>query len=151
MPHLTSGLMVGNDAEPRVQEILLYMASEDITGAITDDGGSPPFIPASPHTTQAVNVGNAVAAWSESIDFEQSGDIEIVSCYYEFEYQTQFTNGGGNSASYSKMQVSKDGGAATWPPVITACFTGTIPKQSGIWTLAKKQPFKALEPDAGWG
>ena len=101
--------MVGNDAEPRVQEILLYMASEDQTGAITDDGGQPPFVPTSPHTTQAVNVGNAVAAWSESINFEQSGDVEIISCYYEFEYQTQFTNGGGNSASYSKMQVSNNG------------------------------------------
>ena len=41
-------------------------------------------------------------------------------------------------------------GCGNWPPVITACFTGTIPRQCGIWIPAQQQHFRAPEQDAGW-
>ena len=54
-------------------------------------------------------------------------------------------------ATVKRILLSRqDAGAAIWLPVIIACFTGTIPRQCGIWIPAQQQHFRAPEQDAGW-
>tara|TARA_Y100000310_G_scaffold341791_1_gene442168 strand:+ start:12851 stop:13399 length:549 start_codon:yes stop_codon:yes gene_type:complete len=111
MPHTLGGMMTGALGEPRVQEIVLYPVSEDVTGEIDDDGVTPVYRPATAHSTNAASEGTAEAAWTETINFEQQGSISIISAFYEFEWRTEYTDGGGSDASYSKVQISGDGGS----------------------------------------
>jgi predicted dehydrogenase len=70
-------------------------------------------MPTSAATTSAANEGSAAVAWSEDVDFEQEGTITVVSIYAEFHWHTQYTDGGGSDNSYSKIQITGDGGS-TW-------------------------------------
>lgn len=98
--------------KPNVQEVIIYPVAED-AGVIelADDGASPAYYPAAPHSTAANAEGAPGIAWSEDLDFEQEGTIDIISIYAEFEWQTRFLVGAGaGTQSSSKIQISRDGG-----------------------------------------
>jgi hypothetical protein len=99
--------------KPNIQDVVIYPVAEDAgTTELADDGSSPAYYPAAAHSTNAVGEGAAVAAWTEDINFEQQGNINIISIYAEFEWQTRFLIGAGNGVnSVSKIQMSRDGGA----------------------------------------
>lgn len=105
-----SGLSV-QSTTASMQEVVVYPVSEDVTGEISDDGVTPDYLPSIPASTSAASEGAADTVWSETIDFEAVGTTSIISIYYEFEWQTQYTDGGGSDSAYSKVQVSGDGGS----------------------------------------
>lgn len=99
--------------KPNVHDVVIYPVAEDAgVTELVDDGSSPAFYPAVAASTNAVGEGAAVAAWTEDINFEQEGTINVISIYAEFEWQTRFLIGAGNGVnSVSKIQISRDGGA----------------------------------------
>ena len=96
-----------------VADVVIYPVAEDLTTTeLDDDGTAPAFMPAVAHATTANAEGTPGVAWTELVDFEQLGTIDILSIYAEFEWQTRFVdNAGGGTNSISKIQISRDGGA----------------------------------------
>lgn len=101
-----------------VQDVVIYLVAEDAaTDEIADDGTSPAFYPAAAHSTDSNSEAVPGIAWTENINFEQEGTIDLISIYAEFEWQTKLTLEGGDATnSISKIQISRDGGA-TWVDV----------------------------------
>lgn len=128
------------DGKPNVQEVIIYPVAEDAaTTELTDDGTSPAYYPAVAHSTTANAEGTPGVAWSEDIDFEQEGTINIISIYAEFEWQTRFLVGAGaGTQSSSKIQMSRDGGAS-WVDLTdnfnnaAAAMTARIRAGVGLW------------------
>ena len=98
-----------------VQDVVIYPVAEDVsTDEIADDGTSPPYYPVAAHSTDSNAEVTPGVAWTEDIDFEQEGVVNLISIYAEFEWQTLVVVGGGDATnSLSKIQISRDGGA-TW-------------------------------------
>jgi len=126
--------------KPNVQEVIIYPVAEDagIT-ELAQDGSDPPWYPAAANSTAANAEGAPGVAWSEDIDFEQEGTINIISIYAEFEWQTRFLVGAGaGTQSSSKIQISRDGGA-NWVDLTdnfnnaAAVMTVRIRAGVGLW------------------
>jgi hypothetical protein len=123
---------------PRAQELIIYLTA-DSAGAteITDDGTSPPYFPASAHSTTSTS---ATAALTNQITVESEGTITVSSMYVEAEWQTAIANAA--STTTSKMQISGNGGGA-WVDVtddfahqgtsIVASTSDRIRAGSGKW------------------
>ena len=123
-----------------VQEVIIYPVAEDAgVTELAQDGSDPPWYPAAAHSTAANAEGAPGIAWTEDINFEQEGTITIISIYAEFEWQTRFLVGAGaGTQSSSKIQISRDGGAA-WIDLTdnfnnaVAVMTNRIRAGVGLW------------------
>jgi len=90
-----------------IQDVVIYPVAEDIgTTVISDDSSNPPAYPLVAHITSSLT---PVVAWQEDIDFEQSGIVDIISIFAELKWKSMIDDVRGHS--YSKVQISKDGGA----------------------------------------
>jgi len=89
-----------------VHDVIIYPVAEHAaTTEIADDGTSPAlYADTEPGTATSEN--NPNVHWSEDIDFEQSGTINVISIFAELRWQHK-TSGG---TAYSKVQMSRDGG-----------------------------------------
>lgn len=90
-------------------DVVIYPGAEDrATTELNRDGMSPNYLAESSQSNLDEAAGMASPAWTEDIDFEQSGTI--ISIYAEMRWAQKQTGGGTSSA---KMQISGDGGS-TW-------------------------------------
>ena len=123
---------------PRAQELIIYLTADSAgTTEISDDGTSPPYYPASPHSTAATS---ATAALTKQITVESEGTVTVSSMYVEAEWQTAVANAA--STTTSKIQVSGNGGSS-WVDVtddfahqgtsISAATSDRIRAGSGKW------------------
>ena len=138
---LTSNLVSAagdNSSIPRAQELIIYLTSDEAgTTEITDDGTSPPYYPASPHSTTATS---ATAALTKQITVEAESTVTVLSMYVEAEWQTAIANA--SSTTTSKIQISGNGGSS-WVDVtddfahqttsISAATSDRIRAGSGKW------------------
>jgi len=131
----SSALVTGT---PRAQELIIYLTTDSAgTTEISDDGTSPPYFPASVHSTTSTS---ATAALTKQITVESEGTITVSSMYVEAEWQTAIANAA--STTTSKMQISGNGGGA-WVDVtddfahqgtsIVASTSDRIRAGSGKW------------------
>ena len=123
---------------PRAQELIIYLTVDEAAAAeLTDDGTSPPYYPASAHSTTATS---ATAALTKQITVEGEATVTVSSIYVEAEWQTAIANAA--STSTSKVQISGDGGSS-WVDVtddftnqgtdINATTSERIRAGSGKW------------------
>jgi len=123
----------------KVHTVEIYPVAEDATTTeLADSGAVPPYYPAAPDVT-LLNAAPGHAAWSEDINFEQDGTINLISIYLELEWETMFVdNGGAGVNSISKMQISRDAGA-NWVDVTddftnpALVATNHIRQGAGLW------------------
>jgi len=78
-------------------------------------------------------------AWSQLINFEQQGIINVISIFLYAEWQTKLTLGAGDATlTNSKLQISRDGGA-NWVDVTdvfshaNVVMTKQKRQSAGIW------------------
>ena len=97
---------------PKIQEVVLYTTAADMgTTELTNDGTSPVYRPAAAVSTTVITEATPGVVLTHTIDFEQEGTVNLISIYFECEWQTRFVAGTGDStASLSKFQISRDGG-----------------------------------------
>ena len=123
---------------PRAQELIIYLTVDEAAAAeLTDDGTSPPYYPASAHSTTATS---ATAALTKQITVEGEATVTVSSIYVEAEWQTAIANAA--SISTSKVQISGNGGSS-WVDVtddftnqgtdINATTSERIRAGSGKW------------------
>ncbi len=110
---LAAASAVAVSGKPNVNEVIIYPVAPALgVSAIADDGLAPAYYPAVEHSTAATSAAVPGVAWSQLINFEQDGPLNVISIYAEFEWQTRFVVGAGaGTKSSSKLQMSRDGGA----------------------------------------
>jgi len=93
---------------PAVSDVVIYPVAEHAaTTEIADDGTSPAFYAdAGAESGTATLENNPNVHWSEDIDFEPEGSIDVISIFAELRWEHK-TSGG---TAYSKVQMSRDGG-----------------------------------------
>ena len=93
---------------PRAQELIIYLTVDEAAAAeLTDDGTSPPYYPASAHSTTATS---ATAALTNQLTVESEATVTVSYIYIAAEWQTAIANAA--STSTSKVQISGDGGSS---------------------------------------
>jgi hypothetical protein len=95
-------------------DIVIYLAAEDIsTTEITDDGSSPALLSQVSQSTKTEGEGEATPAWTEDYNIDQNGTLNLISIFYNLEWQQKFTVGAGAGTTTSvKWQISGDGGGS---------------------------------------
>ena len=105
-----------------IQDVIIYPTTEDSgTTAITDDGTNSVYL------TEASLVNTTIwtSSWSEDINFEQSGNINVVSNSMDIQFGIRTNNT--NCTVAAKFQISGDSGA-TWVDV-----TDDVASNSTAW------------------
>jgi len=107
LDHATYGLPSIRNHQAEVSDVIIYPVAEHAaTTEIADDGTSPAFYADTESGTATLESAPNVH-WSEDIDFEQSGTINVISIFAELRWEHK-TSGG---TAYSKVQMSRDGGS----------------------------------------
>jgi len=90
-----------------VSDVVIYPVAEHAAATeITDDGTSPAYY-ADIESGTATAEGAPNVHWSEDIDFEQTGTINVISIFADLRWEHKTSAG----TAYSKVQMSGDGGA----------------------------------------
>lgn len=99
------------DTTAEVHDVVIYLAAgTQGTTELTDDGSSPAYVS---EATTTANAEGTPGAQTFTINLEQSGTISVIGIYFEGEWQSKLTVGGGDAtATLSKWQISNNAGGA---------------------------------------